>query len=49
MYTPVLQSKLLAGFVYVIAENWKNLKVLNAFFMFFFFFFFGFFVCGYVC
>ena len=33
--TPVLQSKLLAGFLYVMAENWKNLKVLTAFFIVF--------------
>ena len=32
----VLQSKLLAGFLYVMAENWKNLKVLTAFFIVFF-------------
>ena len=25
----------LAGFLYVMAENWKNLKVLNAFFIVF--------------
>ena len=43
----VLQSKLLEGFLYVMAENWKNLKVLTAFFIVFFFFFF--FVCVCVC
>ena len=31
--TPVLQSKLLARFLYVMAENWKDLKVLTAFFI----------------
>ena len=51
---PVLQSKLLAGFLYVMAENWKNLKVLTAFFtvffcFVFFCFFFSFFFFFYVC
>ena len=36
----VLQSKLLAGFLYVKAENWKKLQVLTVFSSFFFFFFF---------
>ena len=36
MKTPVLQSKLLAGFFNVMAENWKNLKVLTAFFIVYF-------------
>ena len=30
--------KIVAGFLYVMAENWKNLKVLTAFFIVFFFF-----------
>ena len=31
----ITKSKLLAGFLYVMAENWKNLKVLTAFFIVF--------------
>ena len=30
-----LQSKLFVGFLYVMAENWKNLNVLTAFFIVF--------------